>query len=207
MVARFKYIAYQESDAREVEVWYVADPATPGGPPYPARYPRPGKANVRVRLGVVPVTGGQTVWTEWDHERYPYLASVHWDENGPLTLAVQTRDQKELLLLKADPSSGQCVALITERDAAWITIRQDVPRWLANDKGFLWASERPGQAWQLEWRRPAGTIERIVVPSGAGFRNLVDLDPKTGEAAFVARPNPTEWKLYRASVEGENWWS
>jgi len=53
-------IAYEESDARDVEIWYVADPAKPGDPPYPVRYPRPGKSNVKVRLGVVPIEGGRT---------------------------------------------------------------------------------------------------------------------------------------------------
>src|SRR5207247_5519063 len=52
-----KQIAYQESDAGGVEVWYVADPISPEQSPHPSYYPRPGKANVKVRLGIVPVAG------------------------------------------------------------------------------------------------------------------------------------------------------
>jgi dipeptidyl-peptidase-4 len=47
-------LVYQETDAEGVEVWHVADPMHPGRPPLPSFYPRPGKANVTVRLGIVP---------------------------------------------------------------------------------------------------------------------------------------------------------
>ena len=130
-----QFIAYQETDLAEVEVWYVADPARPDEPPYPSRYPRPGKANAKVRLGVVPVvpaSGGDTVWLTWDRERYPYLTTVRWEEHGPLTFAIQTRDQKELVLLEADPVTAQTKILLTERDAAWVSVRQDVPRQLGS---------------------------------------------------------------------------
>src|SRR3569832_316310 len=48
----------------------------------------PGKANVRVRRGAVPVDGGETVWLDWDREKYPYLGRVDWQKGG-LTLLVQ----------------------------------------------------------------------------------------------------------------------
>src|SRR5262249_7517210 len=67
-----KSIAFQETDAKDVEVWYVADPIHPDQSPHPTFYPRPGKSNVTVRLGIVPVTGGnKPKWVEWDREKYP----------------------------------------------------------------------------------------------------------------------------------------
>lgn len=106
-----RHLAYQEADAGGVEVWQVADPIHPDRPAHPTFYPRPGKANVRVRLGVVPVAGGETVWVEWDREKYPYLANVHWHKRGGLTLAVQMCAQQELLLLAAPtrpPARRRC---------------------------------------------------------------------------------------------------
>ncbi len=50
-------LAYQETDHEGVEIWYVADPSQPGRAPAEQYYPRPGKANARVRLGIVPVSG------------------------------------------------------------------------------------------------------------------------------------------------------
>jgi dipeptidyl-peptidase-4 len=193
-----RHLAYQETDATPVEIWYVADSAKPGEPPYPSRYPRPGKSNVNVRLGVVPVGGGDTVWIQWDREKYPYLTTVRWDENGPLTFAVQTRNQTELVLLEADIATGHTTPLLVERDAAWVSVRQDVPRWLAGEKGFLWASERSGD-WRLEWRDRQGALKQVLAPD-LRFTELVDVNPETGEAAFIGRPDPTCRRLYRLSL-------
>src|SRR5207302_7680762 len=122
-----KHLAYEEADADGVETWYVADPARPGDPPLPSFYPRPGKANVKVRLGVVPVKGGDTVWIDWDRQRYPYLTQVRWSKHGPLTIQVQTREQHELVLLKVDPATGRTVPLLTEKNPAWVNLYQEVP--------------------------------------------------------------------------------
>ena len=195
-----RFIAYQETDATGVEVWYVADPARPDEPPYPSSYPRPGKANVKVRLGVAPVSGADTIWIQWDRERYPYLTTVRWEEQGPLTIAVQTRDQRELLLLEADAATGRTTTLLTERDAAWVNLRQDVPRWLAGDKGFLWASEQGGD-WRLEWRDRHGRLKQVLVPPDFGFVDLVDVNPDSGQIAFIGRPGPTQRRLCRVSLE------
>ena len=110
-------IAYQETDHKGVEVWYVADPANPGRQPQPFFYPRPGKANARVKLGVVPALGGNTTWIAWDDTKYPYLAMVRWQHAAPLLLLVQTRDQKEMTLLEADLKTGKTNRLLTERSS------------------------------------------------------------------------------------------
>jgi dipeptidyl-peptidase-4 len=196
-----KFIAYEEADAAGVEVWYVADPTRPGQRPQPSFYPRPGKANVRVRLGVVPVGGGPTTWVRWDAERYPYLTTVRWDQDGPLLLAVQTRDQRELVLLRADPESGRTTPLVTERDAAWVNIHQDMPRWLKDGGGFLWASERDGGP-RLELRDPKGELVRVLVPPDAGFLDLADVDPEAQQVVYRASADPTQAQLFRVALRG-----
>jgi dipeptidyl-peptidase 4 len=184
-------IVFQESDSREVETWYVTDPAKPENAPYPSRYPRPGKPNVKVRLGVTRVATNEITWFKWDRERYPYLAKVNWDTNGPLTLTVQTRDQKELVLLQADPITGSTTPLVAERDAAWVNLRQDIPKWLPGEKGFIWASERSGD-WQIMWKN--------ALPMKVALREIVSAD-KDG-VLFTGAPDPTQAKLYRTSLDG-----
>jgi dipeptidyl-peptidase-4 len=194
-------ILYEEADATRVEVWYVADPARPEQPPYPAFYPRPGKANVQVRLGIIPVSGGSTVWLDWDRKRYPYLTTVRWGNHSPLTLGVQTRDQKELLLLQADPATGKTTLLLTERDAAWVNLYRDVPRWLADGKGFLWTSEQNGGP-QLELRGPKGELVRVLVPPSAGYKGLEGLDNRSRHVVYRASKDPTQAHLFRVALSG-----
>ena len=181
-----RQIAYQESDASKVETWYPADPSQPGNPPQPVFYPRPGKENVSVRVGVVPVDDpGKTVWLDYDRAKYSYLGKVTWKEEGPLTLTVLSRDQRDLALLKADPDTGKTSILLTEHDDAWVNLEQDVPVWLSkeNGGGFLWTAEREhsyrpegrsqGSAWQLELRKADGSLDRILRPASGNYRGLV----------------------------------
>ena len=194
-------IVYQESDAKGVEVWHVADPANPGDTPTPFFYPRPGKANVKVKLGIISVQGGDTTWIDWDQTKYPYLATVRWPQGGPLMAAVQTRDQKEITLLQVDPKTGKTTPLLTETDPAWVNIHQIAPYWLPDNSGFLWISERDGGP-QLELRQVNGRLRRVVVGRNEGFQGLVGVvgDNSDLEIVYNASFNPTQSHLYRVTL-------
>jgi dipeptidyl-peptidase 4 len=203
-----KTIAYEEADAREVEQWRVADPADPGQETHAQRYPRPGKKNVRVRLGLTRLESaeGETTWVDWDREQYPYLATVRWSAPGPLSIVVQTRSQQEMRLLSVDAATGKTKTLLTETDPAWLNIDQDAPYWLPN--GFLWTSERAGGP-QLEWHEPNGKLQRVLVPpafgyvGNAAFRGSgLKVDAKRGMVYFRGGADPTQVHLFRVPLAG-----
>ncbi|MBC7879880.1 MAG: DPP IV N-terminal domain-containing protein [Anaerolineae bacterium] len=200
-----KQVAYQQTDARDVETWAPADPAKPEQLPYSQRYPRPGKHNVKVRLGVTSATGGETNWISWDHERYPYLATVKWEKSSPLTLLVQDRKQKEMVLLTADPETGKTRELLRETDSAWLNLDQDMPSWLPDGSGFLWTSEREG-ARQLELRDKSGSLVRVLVPGSFGYIPESDIpnriDATGKQVYFRASTDPTQSQLYRIALSG-----
>jgi dipeptidyl-peptidase 4 len=196
-----RFIAYEEADASQVEVWNLFDPGHPEQAQIPSFYPRPGQANVKVRLGVIPAAGGQTVWVGWDKNAFPYLATVTWSKNSPLTLMVQTRDQKEILLLSADPVSGQTTTLLTERDPAWVAIHAGMPDWLDDGSGFLWTTERNG-AHELESYDRNGKLLATLVHADAGFMDVVDADPVSGQVTYLASTNPTQSQLFSISLHG-----
>jgi dipeptidyl-peptidase-4 len=193
-----RFIAYEEADAAGVEVWHVADPIRPDQPPTPFFYPRPGKANVKVRLGILPVAGGETTWVPWDAAKYPYLTSVRWDKRGPLTLGVQTRLQDELVLLRADPATGRTTTLLTEKDPAWVNLRRDGPRWLA-DGSFLCVGEHDG-GLQLEHRDATGALKAELVGPVTGQLDLLDVDPDTGWFVYLTSTDPTRDQIFRQKI-------
>jgi dipeptidyl-peptidase-4 len=170
-----RFLAYEEADLSPVELHYVADLLHPETPPVEFRFPRAGTANANVRLGVVPVEGGDTVWVPWDTDRFPYLVRVTW-RTGPLTLVVENRALTEAVVLEADARTGETRELWTERDDAWLeTPQSDFPRRLPDGSGILWASERGGQ-WQLERRAADGTLVNAVTPPSFRFDQLLDVD-------------------------------
>ncbi len=193
-----RQIVFEESDASKVESWYVADPAQPGNEPSRTFYPRPGKDNASVRLGVAYIDGSEaTVWVNWDHAKYPYLGKVTWGEHGPLTLTVLSRDQTDLALLRTDPTWGDTSVLLTEHDDAWVNLPQDVPVWLSEQDGggFLWASERTG--WRnLGWYDSEGLPgQALVAGQEMNFDTLTGV--AGGHAYFTCHFNAPDVSLLR----------
>jgi dipeptidyl-peptidase-4 len=210
-----KHIAYEEADAAGVEVWYVADPAKPEQSPHPQFYPRPGRKNVAVRLGVVPVAGGETVWVKWDREKYPYLGSVRWDKHGPLTVVVQDRKQQEQLSLLVTPHTGGTALLGQEWDKAWVNLHQDFPRFLSDGKRWLQVSEvavavvpggDPAVEAEFALRYPRLDVTGGVGTLGAGFtprthvfQKLVDFNEDARQLVYTASTAPGTSQVYRVS--------
>jgi dipeptidyl-peptidase 4 len=196
-----RFLAYQKTDASGVEVLHVADATYPEQEPTPFRYPRAGRPNAEVSLGVVPVGGGATVWARWDRAAYPYLATVRWQRNAPLTLVVQNRAQTEEKVLAVDVKSGRTTELLVERDSAWLNLDQSVPKWLPDGSGFLWSSERAG-SWELELRGRDGALVRRLVPGDLGYQKVAAIDAE-GRAAWVeASVDPRQSHIYRVPIDG-----
>ncbi len=202
-------IAVTEVLQDEVERFAIADPARPERPPVIFPYPRPGKANAQVRLGLLsaePTTSGPPapLWIEWDRARYPYLARVLWETPlAPLTLLVQTRDQREAALLAVDAGTGATRPLIVERDEAWIELGRDLPRWLPDGSGLLWGTERTGRR-ALELRDADGAFVRELVGDlgeGRGFLSLVHVDAPS-RTVVVLVGGATTNGLARVSWDG-----
>jgi dipeptidyl-peptidase-4 len=192
-------IVYQINDNSQVEIWNVGDPGFPENPPYPCRYPRPGKANVSVRLALSPIEQPEAVRPiNWDHDKYPYLVRVTPSEDGPLTITVQTREQHDLALLLVDPATGQTQTLVEEHDPAWVNIDRQMPYWLPGGK-FLWTSERQG-AWQLELHRADGQFEKILLPPEAHYQRLGGVT--ADQIFFLAAEDPTKRELWRVGLDG-----
>jgi dipeptidyl-peptidase 4 len=179
-------LAFAEVDTGGVERFAIADPAHPAQPPLVFPYPRAGRANARLRLGLVPVAGGAVRWVSWDQGRYPYLARVLWDTGeAPLALLVQTRDQREAALLAVDAATGATRLLLTDTDEDWVNLERDLPRWLPDGSGLLWASERSG-ARVLELRRPDGSAASEVLGPESGFLSLVHVASDGREVVVLA---------------------
>lgn len=192
-----RFIAYEEADADGVEVWHIADPENPDKAPTASYYPRPGKANVKTRLAVLTIDGN-TKWLDWDNEKFPYLATLRWTRNAPLTFVVLSRDQKELQIHTANPETAKTELIYSEKDPSWLNLYKDMPCWLENGNEFLWISERSGAA-ELELRKKDGELSRVLLTGNSGLISFVDADDK-GSVYYEASLDPKEAHLYRCNL-------
>ncbi len=189
-------LAFEEADDSDVEKLSIEDPARPERRPVRFAYPRAGRQNTRVRLGVVGVDGGAPTWIDWDRDRYPYLAQVRWQKDAPLLLVVENRAQTEEAVLRADTASGKTTVLLVEKDPAWLNLDDAALRWMPDGSGFLWFTERNGGA-ELELRAPDGTRASGVAPLASGYVGMVGVSD-AGEVWFLGtQGEPTRDRLFR----------
>ncbi|MFC7310550.1 prolyl oligopeptidase family serine peptidase [Streptomyces monticola] len=119
-------------DLSPVTRWYLADPAHPGRPPRPIRYPATGTANARTSLHILGLDGERVDIRlpkaadpehhpagEWTDTAFEYVTSVSWDAHGPL-VCVQSRDQRTEYTCAVDPETGATELLRRRRDPAWV---------------------------------------------------------------------------------------
>ena len=181
-------LVYQQTDTGGVDTLFTQDPKHPERPPRAAPYPRAGTANAVVRLGLISLRGGQTRWVSWDDRAFPYLATVTWSRNAPLTVLVQNRRQTEELLLEVDERSGKTRTLLSERDDVWRNLHAGMPRWLPDGSGFLWVTERNGFN-ELELRARDGASLGGLTRASTGYEALLHVDEASG--SVLIRANPT----------------
>jgi dipeptidyl-peptidase-4 len=177
-------------DTARVGRWWIGDPANPAVPPRPIRYPAAGTANADVSLYVLGLDGARTE-VRWDRVAYEYLPTAGWDAHGPL-LSVQSRDQRTLRVLAADPGSGATRLLHEQRDPAWVELIPGTPARTAS--GALVHTADAGDTRHL-------TVDgEPVTPEGLQLREVLAVD---GESVlFTASDEPTEEHLWSYRPRG-----
>ncbi len=194
-------VLYEEADQTKVEQLTIVDLAHPEKAPDRPFYPRAGKTNAEVRLGITSTTGfGPTIWIDWDRKRLPYVTHVVWSKNGPPVIYVMDRLQRLGHLLAVDPKTGKTTLLVEEKDDAWLNLDSSCPQFLP-DGSFLWSSERSGQ-WQLGLHSKDGKLVKALTSGELGYRELLDVDAEKKLAHVAAAAEPTERRIFAVPFDG-----
>jgi dipeptidyl-peptidase 4 len=187
-------LAAAHVDERDVSIRYLSDPTDPAAPPRAVRYPEAGSNDAVVTLWVFDVESGDRVEVRCDLEAFPYLARVTWDHE-PLTLLVQTRDQRTVRLLEADPASGETSILSQQSDPRWIELVDEAPVRLSDGRVVDVLADRETDTYALT---VAGDL---VTPPGLQVREV--LSAGAGVLFRASDGDPTEIHLWRwTSREG-----
>ena len=135
-------IAATRADIGPVQRWYISDPANPDQQANEVAYPAAGTPNADVTLHVLALDGGSTE-VVWDRDTYPYLADVRWADSQRLLLTVQSRDQRSLMVLAADPRHGGTEPIFADGDTAWVELVPGTPAVL-DDGQLVMTADRDG---------------------------------------------------------------
>ncbi len=166
-------------DESPVQRWHIADPAHPDRPAADIGYPAAGTANADVSLLLARLDGSQAE-VSWDRGAFPYLATVSWAVGagaaGPL-LVVQSRDQRRMRLLQADPATGETTLIREDTDPKWLDIVSGVPA-RTSDGRIAWTADADGARRLLlgtAAQHQAGTAE-AVTPATMQVRHVLGTD-------------------------------
>lgn len=205
-------IAFLQSDDSvvDVSVFPEFEPATPRVTRQ--RYPKAGSANPKVRLGIIDLARGRTVWADAGTPRPEYLVRVKWLPSGR-ELALQTLDrrQRTLRLLFVDRTRGASRTVLTETMPTSVNVHDDL-HFVDGGRSFLWTSERDGHN-HLYLYAADGTLLRrltrgdVMVRASSGVDwvrgGVLKVDEKAGFVYFTAVAGaPIAPALYRANLDG-----
>ncbi len=197
-----RYIAYLQLDESCVPIYPLLDYLPIHPPVEQLRYPKAGDPNPKVRLGIVPAHGIDTVWvdlTAYEGEDI-LIVGVSWSPDGKVIFAVQDREQRWLDLNRADPLSGSSLTLLHETSPAWLEY-PGAPHWL-EDGTFLWLSVADGFHHIYRYGPDGQLIARLT--SGPWeVDDLHGVDEASGWVYFTGmRDSPVESHAYRVSLAG-----
>ncbi len=86
---------------------------------------------------------GGSIEIAWDRDRFPYLTAVNWVSPERLLLIVQSRDQRDLQVLEANPTTGDTAPIFTDHDDYWVELVPGTPDELADGR-LVMAADRDG---------------------------------------------------------------
>ena len=166
-------------------------------------YPKPGTTNSAVRVGVVPATGGRTVWVRTPGElRDFYIPRMDWADARTLVVQHMNRLQNRNDVLFADAGTGEVHRSLRDESKAWVEEMDEVV-FLPGNKEFVWVSEKDG--WRHAYAVPRdGGGERLLTKFDGDMAGIDAIDTAGGRLYFTASPdNPLQLYLYMSKLDGD----
>jgi dipeptidyl-peptidase-4 len=186
-------LAVTRVDETPVLQWHLGDPIDPAAPPALHRYPAAGTTNAVVTVHVVDLDGSRTE-VVWDRAAMEYVVDVAWRENEPLTLVVQSRDQRHLQVLTVAEDGATTVAGDEQHDP-WVEIVAGFPG-RTPDGRTIHPIDEPAT-------RRIGIAGSPVTPEGLQVRRLVEVGDEW--LTFTASgDDPTAVAVWRCRLDGSD---
>ena len=179
-------------DTLGVSEWWISSPVDPSAPPRAIRYPAAGSTNATVGLSVVDLDG-TTTDVDWHVDAtFEYLAGVAWPIGGVPTVVAQTRDQRTLVVLEVDPSSGATTERTRIVDDHWVDLVPGTPRL---DGGAILTVESRDGTNRL-------VVDGVAVsPDGLQVRSVAGI-AGDGAVVVLASGDPLDVEVVRISRDG-----
>ena len=199
-----KHIAYWQMDASVIREFYLINNTDSLYPFIKAiPYPKVGQKLSICRVGVIPASGGETVWMKTGEDlRNNYIPRMEWAvSSDEIVMQYMNRLQNQNQVLLGDIKTGGVREVFIDKDEAWVDVVDDF-LWIDGSNYFTWTSERSG--WNHIYLVSRDGKE--IKPVTRGDYDVISIeliDEKGGYVYFTASPdNATERYLFRTKLSG-----
>jgi dipeptidyl-peptidase-4 len=195
-------IAFLEMNESKVAKYPLVDFSSFEGEADEERYPPAGGSNPVVHVYVAGANGGKAALMDTGAETNQYVPRVAWlQDSKRVAIERLNRPQTQLELLVANAETGKSSVVLTEKDAYWINVSDDL-YFLKDGKRFLWSSERSGYR-HLYLYGLDGKEEAQLTKGNWEVTALEGVDEANGIVYFnAAEKTPIERHLYRVGLDG-----
>jgi len=199
-----KRIAFFRSDDSKVPVFPIFNSEGVHGMLENTRYPKVADPNPEVRIGIVPVGGGDILWADFDEKADQYFGTPFWTPDGDqLIVQWMNRGQDTLKLYSVDPLTGKKKQIYLEHQPSWVEWFEAI-HFLKDNKGFILQSDKDGWS-HLYLHAMDGKIRNRITQGRWTVTNVLFVDDEKGVVYFTARKEAsTRTDLYRVKFNGKD---
>lgn len=139
---RLAYLRTDETDVPVFTLNRLDEPDGIHGIIEATPYPEPGDPNPKVKIGIADIATTRTTWIKTDNNVDQYIAWPSWTpDSKKLAVQIVNRDQNEIKIILADPSTGDFSQIYSESRKTWVDFYEDLYV-MKNGSGFIVRSYR-----------------------------------------------------------------
>ena len=205
-----KYIAFWQSDEREVPIFQMTDYSGQHPEYVKVPYPKVGDTNPEVRIGVINVAKKSNQWMDVKLAG-GYIPRLYWTSKpGQLAIVHLNRKQNHLKLFFNNADTGAGKLIMEEKSDTWVDVFDFFAGimhlfFFPEDKEeFLWISDRDG--WSHIYRYDYnGNVLNQVTNGEWEVTRVEAVDSKNNVIYYTGtEASPLERHLYAIDFDGKN---
>lgn len=196
-----KYIAFYRFDDSKVPLFPLYNATGQHGYVERTRYPKAGDPNPEVKIGIVPVEGGNIVWSDFDPKEDQYFGTPFWrPDASALIVQWMPREQNNLKLFDVNPATGTSKEIYDEKYPTWINWIKKLT-WLKD--GFLMIRDYEG--WeQIYYHCNDGRLKKRLTTGKNWNTNILKVDEKKNRIFYSSSAETaTCTDLYSVRLDGK----
>lgn len=193
-----KKLAFFRFDNYKVPVFPIYSPFGQEGRLLNTRYPKAGRPNPEVRIGIAEISEKSLLWADFDIDANTYFGPPFWSpDSEALFVSREPREQNMLELFRVSSKDGSKIQIYKETYATWLDWIDNI---LFTSKG-LYMVRNFETLWQQIYFLSYDGKEFRRLTEGNNWRiSLVAVDEKKGDVFYTAvKGENVRSSLYKVS--------